>query len=632
MYRENSKLNRGRITLQKGNIYINREDGEQYELLEYLDQDAQVMLRHLHTKKSKIASVHQLENLTINERNDLSVDLTAISDEYWEKALFKYETIKPLLNAEQYNRTALKSRAKEVGVSSRTLYRWIQAYNSIGSVAGLVDQKRGWSSGSSRLTEEQDKLLTQVLNDFYLHKQRPTIEQTIREVQRVASIKNIDSPSRKTIRNRILNISENDRLRKRGQKEKARNKFTPKPNSFPNADYPLSVVQIDHTPVDLILVDSKYRKPIGRPYLTLAMDVYSRMITGYYLSLDEPSVTSVAVCIARSILPKERLLLDHKVNGEWSVFGYPNKIHVDNGADFRSLDLSKSCEAHGIALEFRPVGRPEFGGHIERVIGTFMKEVHSLGGTTFSNIKEKDNYDSESEAIMTLDEFEKWLLNFIVNIYHKRIHSTLGISPIEQWRLGIFGDKDHVGSGYPQIPIDEQTLLLDFLPSEKRTIQHNGVTIDGLRYYDVALNMYINDTDETGKKREFLFRRDPRNIGRIWFYDPKLQQYFPIPFADQSLPDMSIWEYRQIRQSLKNKGQNLIHSQQINEALTENREKVEQSSQRTKKARRQEQRQKAHKKSQSVIYTQPEQPNKEEASITNQFLSTDDDFDFGDIE
>lgn len=33
---------------------------------------------------------------------------------------------------------------------------------------------------------------------------------------------------------------------------------------------------------------------------------------------------------------------------------------------------------HGITLEFRPVGRPEFGGHIERVIGTFMKEVHGF--------------------------------------------------------------------------------------------------------------------------------------------------------------------------------------------------------------------------------------------------------------
>ncbi len=600
--RNHGKLERGRLILRKGNVYINREDGEQYELVEYLDEDAQVIIRNLHTRQSKIASIHQLENFKINECKDVSVDLSAISDEYWEKALEKYEMIKPLLNYEQHCHASVKARAKEVGVSDRSLYRWIQAYNSLGT-AGLVSHKRGWAEGNSRLSKEQDELVTTVINDFYLHKQRPTIEQTIREVQRVASQKGLDSPSRRTIRQRILRISEEERLRKRGQKEKAKNKFTPKPNSFPNVDFPLSIIQIDHTPVDLIIVDNQYRKPIGRPYLTLAMDIYSRMITGYYLSLDAPSVTSVAMCIARSILPKERLLLDHNVKGEWAVFGYPNKIHVDNGADFRSLNLSKSCEAHGIALEFRPVGRPEFGGHIERVIGTFMKEVHGLSGTTFSNTKEKDTYQSEAEAVMTLDEFETWLINYIVNVYHKRTHSALGMSPVQKWRLGIFGDKDHVGSGYPQMPVDEQTLLLDFLPSEKRTIQHNGVTIDGLRYYDVALNMYINDSDESGKSKKFLFRRDPRNIGKIWFYDPKLNRYFPIPFADQSLPDMSIWEYKQVRQFLKDKDEKLIHSKQINDTLTEMRELVEQSAQRTKKARRQAQRQKVHAKSKVVIPT-----------------------------
>ena len=613
--RYHGRLERGRLILQKGNIYVNREDGEQYELIEYLDEDAQVMIRNLHTRQSKIASIHQLENLKVSEREDVSVDLSAISDEYWEKALEKYEMIKPLLNCEQHCPASVKERAKEVGVSDRSLYRWIQAYNSLGSIAGLVDRKRGWAKGNSRLSKEQDELITAVINKFYLHKQRPTIEQTIREVQRIASQKGLDSPSRRTIRQRILRISEEERLRKRGQKEKAKNKFTPKPNNFPNVDFPLSVIQIDHTPVDLIIVDNQYRKPIGRPYLTLAMDVYSRMITGYYLSLDAPSVTSVAMCIARSILPKERLLLDHNVKGEWAVFGYPNKIHVDNGADFRSLDLSKSCEAHGIALEFRPVGRPEFGGHIERVIGTFMKEVHGLSGTTFSNTKEKDTYQSEAEAVMTLDEFETWLINYIVNVYHKRTHSALGMSPVQKWRLGIFGDKDHVGCGYPQMPVDEQTLLLD------------------LRYYDVALNMYINDSDENDKSKEFLFRRDPRNIGKIWFYDPKLKRYFPIPFADQSLPDMSIWEYKQVRQFLKDKDEKLIHSQQIHDALTEMRDLVEQSAQRTKKARRQAQRQKVHAKSKVVIPTTlPESKPTETVKTPASNLLLDNEFTFGDIE
>ncbi|BBI69860.1 hypothetical protein PKHYL_40510 [Psychrobacter sp. KH172YL61] len=100
----------------------------------------------------------------------------------------------------------------------------------------------------------------------------------------------------------------------------------------------------------------------------------------------------------KKYLTKESLLLEHGIDHtEWQVYGYPQKIHVDNGADFRSNTLARSCEIHGINLEFRPVARPQFGGHIERLIGTFMKEVHGINGTTFSNIKEKDNYDSEKK-------------------------------------------------------------------------------------------------------------------------------------------------------------------------------------------------------------------------------------------
>ena len=232
--RYHGKLERGRIILKKGGIYINREDGEQYELIEYLDEDAQVMIRNLHTRQSKIASIHQLENFKINEREDLSIDLSAISSDYWEEALEKYEMIKPLLDYEQHSPTSVRKRAKEVGVSERSLYRWIQAYNSINSISALVNRKRGWIDGNSRLSKEQDELVASIINEFYLHKQRPSIEQTIREVQRVASQKGIDSPSRRTIRQRILRISEEEKLRKRGQREKAKNKFTPKPNSFPN--------------------------------------------------------------------------------------------------------------------------------------------------------------------------------------------------------------------------------------------------------------------------------------------------------------------------------------------------------------------------------------------------------------
>jgi putative transposase len=56
-------------------------------------------------------------------------------------------------------------------------------------------------------------------------------------------------------------------------------------------------VQMDHTKVDVTVVDPITRLPVGRPTLTLAIDVATRMAIGFHLSLDPPSLTAVALCL-----------------------------------------------------------------------------------------------------------------------------------------------------------------------------------------------------------------------------------------------------------------------------------------------------------------------------------------------
>ncbi len=41
----------------------------------------------------------------------------------------------------------------------------------------------------------------------------------------------------------------------------------------PSVTRPLERVELDHTPLDLIVVDEEDRLPIGRPTVTLALDV-----------------------------------------------------------------------------------------------------------------------------------------------------------------------------------------------------------------------------------------------------------------------------------------------------------------------------------------------------------------------
>ena len=108
------------------------------------------------------------------------------------------------------------------------------------------------------------------------------------------------------------------------------------------ATRPLSVVQIDHTQVDVIVVDEQTREAIGRPWITLAVDVFTRMVTGVHLSLDPPSRVSIGLCLLQAVYDKTSWLAERGIQAPWPVAGLPETLHADNGSDFRSQRLQSA--------------------------------------------------------------------------------------------------------------------------------------------------------------------------------------------------------------------------------------------------------------------------------------------------
>ena len=524
-------------------------------------------------------------------------DLGEIADERWHEAQRKYAAVRPFVHEGLAGRKAVEARAAEVGVGSATLYRWIRLCRHGGGTASALieDAKRGWPEGRSRLSPRTDRVIEEVLDGFYLDLQRPTVQQAINEIQHLCHERGIEPPSPFTVRRRVRKIKEKELLNRRGFKELAAKRFTPTPHKFPNMDYPLAVVQIDHSPADVVIVDDVHRKPIGRPWLTVALDLHTRMIAGYYLSLDQPSAASVGLCLTHAALPKEHWLARHGIDAQWPVWGFPKTVHVDNGADFRSKTFERACGEYGIHLEFRPVKQPHFGGHVERVIGTINRATHALPGATFASVPDRGEYDSEKYAALTRNEYETWLVSYIAETYHRRKHGELGMTPLRMWEIGIHGNAEVDGIGLPKRPADPLTVELDFMPRIDRTIQPTGVTIDGCRYFSDALRPWTGARDRTsGKPRQFLFRRDPRNIKTIWFYDPDVGRYFAVPFSDTTLPSISLWEYREVRARLKLEGDASVDSVALLRAISRQRSRVAESVEKTKKARKASQRRADH--------------------------------------
>ena len=295
------------------------------------------------------------------------------------------------------------------------------------------------------------------------------------------------------------------------------------------------------------------------------------------------------MCISHAICPKREYLAELGVSGEWNVWGAMSTIHVDNAKEFRGAVLERGCDEYKIDLQWRPVQKPHYGGHIERYMGTLAIQIRKWPGATFSNPAQRKGYDSEAEAALTLKEFEAVLVDFIVNVYHQRNHSELGMPPRKKWELGVLGDATTPGIGIPPMATDPLRLTLDFMPFFERSVQQYGIQIDLINYYDPVLFPYINSTEPDNPKlrRSFIVRRDPRDISKVYFFDPVEKSYFPIPYANVGHPAMSAWELKEVKRQLAEQGRKDVDEDTIFEALGRMREAIASSLDKTKAARRQ---------------------------------------------
>lgn len=574
-----------------------------YRIIQVIDLE-HVSVRSSFSGNIKKLHISELSSEPNDPNNPADIipakDLLSVPDDKWveinNKALLFNQIMQE--NDECERRLQIKQLAKTLNLSEPTIYRQLQKYKeSKGNPMVLLRKKR---DDLGRFESEIEAIIQKHITRFLTKMQLKVtdiyrdLELDVIELNKTRAQTNqspLETPHINTLRHRINQLSSAELATKREGK-KGRDSHRPIIGSFPELRKPLEVVQIDHTPIDLIIVDDENRLEIGRPTVTLAIDVFSRMVAGFYVSLEKPNTLLTGACLTHAILDKKKWLLDHHIEGDWPVYGLMQTIHSDNGLEFHGKSLKRACEIYKINMTKRPAGTPRYGGHIERLFKTFNDGgIHALPGTTKSNVRGRAEYKSESHASMTLFEFETWFTDFIVNVYHRTVHSELGMTPLEKYTRAILGDENTPGAGLPPKIDNPIKLKIDFLPYEERSVQKYGIQLFGIDYFHDVLRKWIKQPDKTRKAvQKFIVRYDPRDLSSVFFYDPDMESYVVIPYRDISHPPISLWELNELKRKAKEANpRNKADEEAIFEARARMKRLTDQSQKDTKHVRREKQ-------------------------------------------
>ena len=417
--------------------------------------------------------------------------------------------------------------------SPRQVLRWISEWvGSGGDIETLVPQTDNRGNATDRLRPKARQLLERTVEDYYLVGTQPTVVSVYAQVATAFEDHNealpapdrLAVPSLRAVHRTIARIDLYTLEATRKGRRSADHRFRPV-GSCPQTTRHDEVWEIDHTPVDAIVVEDTTGLPIGRPLVTMCIDRHTRAIIGFHIGFDPPGTYCTMECMRVCILPKEKLLAScPDIAGDWPCMGTPETLIPDQGKEFKSRAFVEACLTLGIDIQYTPYLKAWYKGKIERFFETLTRDVFQrVPGTTFSNLFERNKEATpETIAIVTLDELRRHTLRYIVEIYHRRRHRGLAVSPMEAWTESVRRN------GMRPLP-DPERVTTALSQVAYRVPQRYGIEFEGLVYNSVDVAAY---RIRNGAPRAVRIAVDPLDLTRIRFLDPADNRFVEVPVQD----------------------------------------------------------------------------------------------------
>jgi len=475
-----------------------------------------------------------------------AVNATRHTDAQWAEAKRRHQILTELANSADRCAVRIEDVARDLGLKPRHIFGLLTLLQQSGNGVAAFLPKQS-NPRAKRLAPAVEAIITEAIDQHYAQPSRPNLSSLHRRVSDLCVAAGVPGPSLRALKSRVR-ARDQAWLTRRREGPKAARALRLLTGAHPGASAPWERVQIDSTPCDILLVRETDRSVIGRPNFTVAIDIYSRVIPGFSVALDSASTLTVATCLTHACLPKTDWLEKRDLGSvHWPIYGKPKTLEYDQGPENEAKGIQRGLKRHGIASKIRAKGHPEQHGTIERLIGTMMRIVHELRGTTFGNINERGESESEKRACLTLPELER-VLTLAIDSYNHTTHDGIGERPMDRYlswyrRPGLT-DADRVP---PRLAADR--LLFDFLPYEMRPLKRAGIRLFRVDYSCVELLPVWRRDNQQEVPRIVAY--DPRSLAQVWLLDETTDLYIAVP-TRACRPDMTLAQSAEARRELKN--------------------------------------------------------------------------------
>ena len=459
----------------------------------------------------------------------------------------------------------MKSERPQERVSATTLFRWkTLAVDQRLGILGLCDARyHGIRDPFRGIAREVIEALDAVLDEHVDLSTVPIVKirHDVRDLVRQRHCDEVRMPGRTRfyeiyrVRTRQTGANKEATYRRGAARRRSP---TPSPMRARRSG---ELLVVDSTVVDLQCIDRRTGRLV-RPEFSIGVDAYDHSLRCVRVIPAGTRGVDAALLLYDALRP-EPWLPHWPIEAQWNYsgvprriaviaggqnlpagipaqlpFGRPTMVVVDHGKIFLSASFFAGCAEFGISVLPAPPGRPSYKGIVEQFFDTANTWLWSrLRGHTGRNAAHRGR-SSDARAAVFLDELRDLFVEWAITVYHDREHDGCRLPDAPQLAVtpNIMFENSVAQNGFINaVPHPER--LVRLLPVEWRRINADGIKIGNLKYWHDILQKWMREKSRYGKGNRWPFHVDPRELSRIWFFDPDDRAWFTLRRLNSRHPD-----------------------------------------------------------------------------------------------